>query len=103
MTSSLRNWASGEGGRIAQNLGKGLQLPKDVHYFSDGSDEALAVRLQWHSIAVTSLTCFFVSSFATQIYVYIFPSFPFYFLFFIIIDIVVTSSAVGLYDRGHIE
>ena len=77
MTSSVRNWALGEGGRIARNLWQGLQLPEDVHYFSDGSDEALATRLQWHSIAVKHLTFYFIY-FYFYVYIYI------YFLLFVI-------------------
>lgn len=88
VTSRLRNWAQGEGGRIAQSLGQGLQLPEDVHNFSSESDEALAIWLQWHSIAVTSLTCFFASSF------------PF---FLITIDVAITGRVVGLYDGRHVE
>lgn len=50
--SSLRNWAAREGGQIARSLGQTLQLPDDVHYFDCGSDEAMAVRLQWYTIVV---------------------------------------------------
>ena len=52
MTSSIRNWFADEGGRIVQSLEQALQLPNDVRYFADDSDEAIAVRLQWHNIAV---------------------------------------------------
>ena len=83
MTSNVRNWALGEGGRIAWNLWQGLQLPEDVHYFSDGSDEALATRLQWHSIAVKRLTFYFIYFyyFYFNVYIYIYILFTFcYFL-----------------------
>lgn len=71
MNSGGRNWASGEGRRIARSLGQGLQLPEDVHYFSGGSDEALATWLQWHSIAITRLTCLVYLLFFTCIYIII--------------------------------
>ena len=108
MTFSVRNWASSEGGWIARSLGQGLQLPKDVHYFSSGSDEALATWLQWHSIAVAYLTCLFYLLFFhvyIYIYIYIYFFFTFYFLLFfgIIIDIVITSSVIGLHDGRQIE
>ena len=51
VTLSVRTWAQGEGAQVAQSL-EGLQLPKDVHFFSGGADESLAVRLQWHTIAI---------------------------------------------------
>nr|POF12435.1 hypothetical protein CFP56_44868 [Quercus suber] len=55
VTSSVRNWAQGKGGQIARSLGWALQLPKDMHYFSSGSDKALAARLQCYSIAAVQL------------------------------------------------
>ena len=57
MTASLRNWPTGEGGRIAQSLGQALQLLNNVHYFSYSTDEAVASRLQWHTIAVRLNPC----------------------------------------------
>ena len=56
VTSTIRNWAQGKGGQIAQSLEQALQLPNDVKYFASGSDEALVVRLQWHTIAVLILS-----------------------------------------------
>ena len=104
MTSNVRNWALGEGGQIARSLWQGLQLPEDVHYFSDRSDEALATRLQWHSIAVKHLTFYFIYFyyFYFNVYIYIYT---FYFLLFfgIIIDIVIIGSAIGLHDGRQIE
>ena len=96
MTSGGRNWASGEGRRIARSLGQGLQLPEDVHYFFDGSDEALATWLQWHSIAITRLTCLVYLLFFTCIYYY-------YYYFGIIVDIVITGNEIGLYDGSQIK
>lgn len=68
VTSSIRNWAAGEGGCIAWSLGQALQLPKDVKYFFGGSDEALAVRLQWHTIMLTFIICFLTPYYVTQIF-----------------------------------
>ena len=53
MSVSVRMWAQGERGQVAQSLVQGLLLPKDVQFFSDGTEESLARRLQWHNIAVT--------------------------------------------------
>lgn len=38
VTSTIRNWSTREGSRIARSLGQALQLPNDVRYFMDGSD-----------------------------------------------------------------
>ena len=57
VTANLRNWSAEKGGRIARSLGQALQLPNDVHYFSDGTDEVVATRLQWHTIAVRLNPC----------------------------------------------
>ena len=38
-----------------------LQLPEDVNYFANRSDETLAVWLQWHTIVVLILIHFFTS------------------------------------------
>ena len=56
--SSVRNWANEEGGWIAHSLGRALQLPNDVRYFSDESNEAVALRLEWHTIVVSSIFLF---------------------------------------------
>ncbi|XP_075670269.1 uncharacterized protein LOC142640050 [Castanea sativa] len=55
-TASVWMWDKGEGGKVAQSLVKGLMLPEDVHYFSEGDGETLVRRLQWHTIAATQLT-----------------------------------------------
>ena len=52
ITSSVRNWANGQGSQIVHSLGQALQLPSDGQYFSEGSDEAVSLRLEWHTIAV---------------------------------------------------
>lgn len=52
VTASVRNWVAREGGWITRSLGQALQLLSDVRYFADGSDEAIALRLQWHAIAM---------------------------------------------------
>lgn len=52
VTASVRNWAAREGGWIARSLGQAFQLLSDVRYFADGSDEVIALRLQWHAIAI---------------------------------------------------
>ena len=60
-SASVRAWEKGEGGRVAQSLVHGLLLPEDVSAFADGTDESMGRRLQWHTVAVTSLplyTCF---------------------------------------------
>ena len=55
----IRVWEKGEGGRIAQTLAQDLLLPKDVSAFAEGTEESIRRRLQWHTIAVTSLSmCF---------------------------------------------
>ena len=38
-----------------------FQLPEDVNYFANRSDETLAVWLQWHTIVVLILIHFFTS------------------------------------------
>ena len=88
MAASVRSWAQGEGGQIAQSLRQGLQLLEDVHFFSDSSGESLATRLQWHSIVVIHLVFLLL----LQKYRHIF------FCLFIFIDIVVTGSTIGLYN-----
>lgn len=54
-TSSVQKWEKGEGGRVARSLVQALQLPNDVQYFSEGSDEAVAFWLEWHAIAIMSI------------------------------------------------
>lgn len=55
VTASVRSWAQGEGGRVTQSLGQGLQLLEVVHFFSGDTDESPATRLQWHTIKVIYL------------------------------------------------
>ncbi|KAL0013011.1 hypothetical protein SO802_000080 [Lithocarpus litseifolius] len=55
-TASLRLWAQGEGGRVAHSLASGLMLPADVQFFRDGTEESIAKRLQWHTIAAAQIT-----------------------------------------------
>ena len=50
--SCIRNWASGQGGWIADSLGQTLLLPDNMQYFAEGSDEAISLKLKWHTIAV---------------------------------------------------
>lgn len=52
VTSIIRNWAQGEGIQIARSLELALQLLDDVKYFTSRTNEAFAIRLQWHTIAV---------------------------------------------------
>ena len=59
MSASIKTWAQGEEGRVAQRLVQGLLLPKDGQFFSDETEESLARRLQWHTIAVTFYPCLF--------------------------------------------
>ena len=56
--ASVRAWEKGEGGHVAQSLVLGLLLPEDVSAFADGTDESMGRRLQWHTIAVTSLSLY---------------------------------------------
>ena len=77
MTFSIRNWFADEGGRIAQSLEQALQLPNDVRYFVDSSNEAIAVRLQWHNIAVMFNLymlnyCFSIFWFFFSLFIYLF-------------------------------
>ena len=44
-----------------------MQLQDDVHYFNHGSDETIAVRLQWHIVAV-------ILSFYYYLFIYTSPS-----------------------------
>ena len=55
-TASAIVWDKGEGGRVAQSLVHSLLLPEDVHFFSEGDEDLLVRRLQWHTIAVISLS-----------------------------------------------
>ena len=57
--ASIRVWEKGEGGRLAQSLAQGLLLPEDVSAFAKGTEESMGRRLQWHTIAVTSLSLYF--------------------------------------------
>ena len=52
LTTSLRTWSQGQGGRVAHNLVQGLLFPKDINVLSDSTEDSLARRLQWHIIAV---------------------------------------------------
>lgn len=51
-SASIRTWAQGQGGQVAQSLVHGLLLPEDIQFSSKGTEESLARRLQWHTIAV---------------------------------------------------
>ena len=57
--ASVRVWEKGEGGHIAQSLAHGLLLPEDFSTFVDGTEESIGRRLQWHTIAVNSLSLYF--------------------------------------------
>ena len=56
--ASVRAWAYGDGGRVAQSLVQSLLLLEDVHVFSDRTDESLARQLQCHTIVVISYPFF---------------------------------------------
>ena len=75
--ASVRVWEKGKGGRIAQSLAHGLLLPEDVSAFVDGTEESMGRRLQWHTIAVTSLSLYF--SFSLLLYI----------LFYIVVHVIV--------------
>ena len=49
-------WDKGEGGMVAQNLVHGLLLPEDDPFFFDGDEDSLVRQLQWHTVAVISLS-----------------------------------------------
>ena len=74
--ASVRVWEKGKGGRIAQSLAHGLLLPEDVSAFVDGTEESMGRRLQWHTIAVTSLSLY---SFSLLLYI----------LFYIVVHVIV--------------
>ena len=69
--ASVRVWEKGEGGRIVQSLAHGLLLPEDVSAFADGTKESIG-RLQWHTIAITSLSLYFLFSYTLIIAIYTF-------------------------------
>ena len=75
--ASVQVWEKGKGGRIAQSLAHGLLLPEDVSAFVDGTEESMGRRLQWHTIAVTSLSLYF--SFSLLLYI----------LFYIVVHVIV--------------
>ena len=58
-TASATVWDKGEEGRVAQSLVHGVLLPKDVRFFSDGDEDSLVQWLQWHTVAVISLSFLF--------------------------------------------
>ena len=58
--ASVHVWAKGAGGHVAQSLARGLLLPEDVRAFEEGTDESMARRLQWHTIAVSEFNLLFV-------------------------------------------
>ena len=62
----------GEGGRIAQTLAQDLLLPEDVSAFAEGTKESIRRRLQWHTIAVTSLSMCFSFSYTPIIVIHTF-------------------------------
>ena len=70
--ASVQVWEEGEGGRIAQSLARGLLLPKDMSAFADGTKESMGRRLQWHTIAVTSISLYFSFSYTLIIVEYIY-------------------------------
>ena len=78
--ASVRVWEKGEGGHIAQSLAQGLLLPEDVSAFTDGIKESIGRRLQWHTIAITSLSLYFSFSYTFIIVVY---------TFFIVVHVIV--------------
>ena len=61
-SASVRVWAQGKGCRVAWSLVHDLLLPEDIHVFADATEESLASRLQWHTVAVISYP--FVSMYA---------------------------------------
>ena len=75
-TTNVWVWEKGAGGRVAQRLVHDLLLPMDVHTFEDGTDESLGRRLQWHTIAVTPNSLFFlrfyiILFYSIHVYMYI--------------------------------
>ena len=66
-SASIRSWAQGQGGWVAQSLVHDLLLPEDVQFFLDETEDLLARQLQWHTIAVTS------SHFPIYFEAYVFP------------------------------
>ena len=59
-TESIRTWDKGHRGRVAQSLVHDLLLPKDVRFFTEGDEDSLVQRLQWHTVAVIFLSFLFL-------------------------------------------
>ena len=49
-------WDKREGGRVAQSLVHDLLLPEDDPFFFEGDEDSLVWQLQWHTVAVISLS-----------------------------------------------
>lgn len=96
VTSSIRNWFTREGGRIARSLRQALQLPNDTRYFVDSSDEAITARLQWYTIVVMFnlylLNCCFSISW-----------FFFCFCFYLHIFVALLGCTTGIHDGRQAE
>ena len=58
-TASVRVWDKGEGGKVAQSLVHGLLLLEDIWFFTEGNEDSLVQRLQWHTVAVIFLSFLF--------------------------------------------
>ena len=69
-SASVRAWEKGEGGRVAQSLVHGLLLPEDLSAFTDETNESMGRRLQWHTIAVSSLPLHFYFFFYARPYIF---------------------------------
>ena len=59
-SASIKAWAQGQGGRVAESLVHDLLLLEDIHFFSDGIEDSLVWRLQWHTVAVIFLPFIFL-------------------------------------------
>ena len=57
---------------VALLRAQGLILPEDVNAFAEGIKESMGRRLQWHTIAVTSLSLYFIFLYISIISVHIF-------------------------------
>ena len=68
-SASIKAWAQGQGGRVAESLVHGLLLPEDVQFFLDGTKDLLARHLQWHTIVVIFyLTLIFILMHADSLF-----------------------------------
>ena len=52
--SSVQTWRNGLGGHVVDSLGQALPLSEDMQHYSSCRDEDIALKLKWHTIAVST-------------------------------------------------